>query len=72
VVRLQVVDAVAYLHSLGIMHRDIKPENCLLAKPAQHYAAKAKPVKVGPSEQTHMSITMQDAASYFNGMLLAA
>ncbi|WIA31298.1 hypothetical protein OEZ86_002200 [Tetradesmus obliquus] len=42
----QVVDAMAYLHSLGIMHRDIKPENCLLAKPVQHYAAKAKPVKV--------------------------
>jgi hypothetical protein len=42
----QVVDAVAYLHSLGIMHRDIKPENCLLAKPARHYATKAKPVKV--------------------------
>jgi serine/threonine protein kinase len=45
-VPLQVVDAVAYLHSLGIMHRDIKPENCLLAKPSQHYAAKGKPVKV--------------------------
>jgi serine/threonine protein kinase len=45
-VYVQVVDAVAYLHSLGIMHRDIKPENCLLAKPAQHYAAKGKPVKV--------------------------
>uniref|UniRef100_A0A383VPQ0 Protein kinase domain-containing protein n=1 Tax=Tetradesmus obliquus TaxID=3088 RepID=A0A383VPQ0_TETOB len=44
--RQQVVDAMAYLHSLGIMHRDIKPENCLLAKPAQHYAAKVKPVKV--------------------------
>eukprot|EP00775_Hariotina_reticulata_P011223 gene11221-11372_t len=42
----QVVDAVAYLHSLGIMHRDIKPENCLLAKPSQHYAAKGKSVKV--------------------------
>jgi serine/threonine protein kinase len=43
----QVVDAVAYLHSLGILHRDIKPENCLLAKPASHYASKNKPVKVG-------------------------
>ncbi|KAF6255693.1 kinase-like domain-containing protein [Scenedesmus sp. NREL 46B-D3] len=42
----QVVDVVAYLHSLGIMHRDIKPENCLLAKPAQHYATRVKPVKV--------------------------
>lgn len=42
----QVVDAVAYLHSLGILHRDIKPENCLLAKPASHYATKNKPVKV--------------------------
>jgi serine/threonine protein kinase len=48
---LQVADAVAYLHSLGIMHRDIKPENCLLAKPAQHYATKAKPVKVGLAVQ---------------------
>jgi serine/threonine protein kinase len=27
------------------MHRDIKPENVLLAKPAQHYAAKGKPPK---------------------------
>lgn len=44
---LQIVDAVAYLHGLSVMHRDIKPENCLLAKPAQHYAAKGKPVKVG-------------------------
>jgi serine/threonine protein kinase len=26
--------------------RDLKPENCLLAKPAAHYAAKNKPVKV--------------------------
>ena len=43
---VQVVDAVAYLHSLGILHRDIKPENCLLAKPAAHYADKNKPVKV--------------------------
>lgn len=45
-INLQIVDAVAYLHSLGIMHRDIKPENCLLAKPASHYKAKSKPVKV--------------------------
>jgi serine/threonine protein kinase len=44
---VQVVDAVAYLHSLGILHRDIKPENCLLAKPASHYTSKNKPIKVG-------------------------
>jgi len=43
---VQVADAVAYLHSLSILHRDIKPENCLLAKPASHYAAKNRPVKV--------------------------
>jgi serine/threonine protein kinase len=43
---MQIADAVAYLHSLGILHRDIKPENCLLAKPAGHYATKQKPVKV--------------------------
>lgn len=28
----QLVDAVAYLHSYGIVHRDIKPENILLSK----------------------------------------
>lgn len=43
---VQVADAVAYLHSLSILHRDIKPENCLLDKPASHYAAKNRPVKV--------------------------
>jgi serine/threonine protein kinase len=49
VLLLQIVNAVAYLHSLGILHRDIKPENCLLAKPPAHAASKNKPIKVRPA-----------------------
>lgn len=27
---LQIIDAVAYCHSMGIYHRDLKPENILV------------------------------------------
>ena len=30
---LRIVDAVAYVHSLGIFHRDLKPENILATDP---------------------------------------
>ena len=26
---IQLLDAVAYLHTMGVCHRDIKPENCI-------------------------------------------
>jgi hypothetical protein len=35
VIMCQLVDAVAYLHSKGVVHRDLKPENVLLASSDQ-------------------------------------
>jgi serine/threonine protein kinase len=56
---LQIVDAAAYLHSLGILHRDIKPENCLLSKPPAHAASKNKPIKVGPDPAAFTGLALQ-------------
>lgn len=30
-VTLQLLEAVTYIHSMGVVHRDIKPENCVFA-----------------------------------------
>ena len=46
------LDAVAYLHSLGIIHRDIKPENILLC-----------PVLPPPSSSTRQQQQQQAAAA---------
>lgn len=66
-VLLQVVDAVAYLHSLGILHRDIKPENCLLVKPASHYASKNKPVKASANLSAPARVLWHVQATFLLG-----
>ena len=38
---VQIMKAIGYLHSIGVVHRDLKPENVLFASPAED-----SPVKI--------------------------
>ncbi len=55
---MQLLDALSYLHSHGIVHRDIKPANILLTEDHQVKLADFGIAKIDSSEHTHAGVVL--------------
>ena len=62
----QIIDAVSYLHKIGVCHRDLKPENILLSKNKKHI----KIIDFGLSNLYLTGVTSENPALSFGADFL--
>lgn len=60
----QVLDAIKFAHSKGILHRDISPRNILLFEEAEEYKVKVSDFGLGKNLRSDSAFTRSVIASY--------